>query len=186
MPDGRATTQGAHAFRDRRYASTRLEAGFAIRYTGPVQKNVADVLGITQPNVSRQVHAEQDGDVAKFYEIVSRAVVHGHADAGHLIAGAMHVAEEAAVSLGLDEVARRLCVALSQETLFQATEDQAEYRVASALGCLAHDPTDSELAELRAALEAHDDALRREMGREVDSIVWNRALRRLMSWRREA
>lgn len=173
-----------HAYGDRKYA--RTEAGFAIRYTGPAQKNVAAALGVNQSNVSRQIRGEQDGDVSRFYELVRRAVTDGRTDAGALITGAMLVAEEAAVTLGLDEVAARLCTALVQETLFQAREDEAEYRLAAALGCLAHDPTPAELAELRAASEAHDSALRREMGREIDSLIYNRALRRLMGWRREA
>jgi len=107
-----------HARTKRRYA--REEAGFAIRYSAPRQKHLTAALGVTQSNVSRQIRGEQDGDVSRFYDVVRRAVLDGRADAGHLIGGALAVAEEAACTLPRAEILGRLADALSQETAFQA------------------------------------------------------------------
>lgn len=162
-----------HARKGRRYA--REEAGFAIKYSAPRQKQVAAALGIDQSNVSRQIHGEQDGDASRFYELVRRVVLENHAAAGHLIAGAMAVAEEAALELGADVCRARLLDALAQETIAQSKEDVASYELAVALG--------DDSPTLRAALERHDAAIRHETGRHVDVLIYNRALRVSRGWR---
>ena len=163
-----------HAYTTRRYA-LREEAGFAIRYMAPKQKLAAPILGIAQSNVSRQVNGEQDGDVSDFYALVERAVLDPSGDAGALIQGAMLRAECAAITLPVDEVRRRWFHACAQETIEQSAEDVATQR---AIVAVAEGSPDE-----RFALEAQDDALRREGARHVDALIYNRAYRVLRGWR---
>lgn len=152
----------------------KREAGEAVRWAAPRQKHVAAALGVSRQRVSQE--ANGDGRVARFYECVRQLVVEGRTDAGSVIAGAMCVAEEAALSLPSDEIRRRLADALSQEALFEGSEENvAQLRLATALG------TDG--SDLRAALVAFDAATRREMGAAVNALVYARALMHVRGWR---
>lgn len=157
----------------------RRDAGQAIRWSSVLQKQVARALGEHPSDVSRQVNGQRDGRVSRFFDAVRQLVRDGHADAGHLIAGAMLVAEEEAVSsLSEEEIRRRLLSALAQESLVEGEENAAQHRLSVALG------EDSD--DLRAALEHHDEVVRRENGHDINAIVYSRALRVVRGWRARA
>jgi hypothetical protein len=182
--NAREPRPGTHAYHQRRYA-LRLDAGWSIADTAPRQKILADVLGVTQPNVSRQKNGQQDGTVADMHEVVRRAVREKNADAGALIAGCMVVAEDEASQLPLHEIIHRLCCALAQETAFECEENLAERELLIALGVLIAnvEPTVRQLTEVRATAEQYERRACREIGRQIDAILYARALLRHFGWR---
>lgn len=159
-----------------KYAVQRdREAGWALRASSTSQKVLTAVLACDKSWTSRQCNGHPNGAVQRFFETVRKLVADGRTDAGHVIAGALAVAEEEACKLPTDVIRARLYHALTEETRAQAEEDRAEYRVVRALH---DDPTD-----LRAALEAHDEAIRQESGWHITALIYNRALRVARGWR---
>ena len=152
------------------------DAGWALAHTAPLQKHLRPLLGdVDKSIVSRMVSGEKPSAVSHFYDLVRAVVRDNRADAGHLIAGAMVVAEEEACKLPSDEVRRRLMESLAQETVTQSGEDVAQHALAVALG--ENGPS------LRGALEAYDDAVRHETAAHVDTLIYARALRVIRGWR---
>lgn len=165
-----ATTNSGHAANMhasivRRYA--RRIAGWALSGLAPRQKQIADVLGVTQSNVSRQIAGEQDGDVSRFYQVVRRAV-RDKRRTGRLIAGALSAAQDEAQGLPPAACRRALDLALDRETEAQTTEDQAQHRVLRAIRA-------GDVDELATAIEAHDDALCDETAAHADVLYFGRA-----------
>jgi hypothetical protein len=165
-----------HSQTGRRYA--RREAGDAIRFAATRQKHVAEALGLDQSQVSRSASGEIGSSVSRFYEDVRAAVLANKVSAGSFIHGAMLVAEEAACSLPVEEVKRRYLESCAQEVIEQAAEDVATHRAVMAVA--------EGSADERAALEAQDEAFRREGARHVDTLVYSRAYRVLRGWRARA
>lgn len=173
--NGGANAAETHAYDSRSYA--RRVAGWALEGFTRRQKQAADVLGITQPNVSRQIAGEQDGDVSRFYAIIERAVEGGRARAGRLIAGAFSAAQGAAEGLTRTECRRGLDEAIDRETVAQHTEDEAQNRVLRAIGrCGSEDATPDDLHELAAAVEAHDLAICEETAAHAEVLYYARGL----------
>ena len=159
-----------------RYADQlRRDAGKALRSTAEQGKVRARVFGLNRSHESRLSNGIVPGVVGKFFEYIAVAVVEDKAVAGEMLARAMAVAEEAAVSLGLEEVERRWLRYVSQEQVFQSREDVATHEAFEAMLRRGSD--------LRRKLEAQDDALCGEGGREFEVIYLNRAYRRLRGWR---
>lgn len=155
------------------------DASQALRWSAPQQKQIARALGEHPSDICRQVNGQKDGRVSRFYDCVRALVRDGHTDAGHLIAGAMLVAEEEAVrSLPEEEIRRRLLSALAQESLVEGEENAAQHRLSVALG------EDSD--DLRTALEHYDEVVRRENGHDINAVVYARALRCVRGWRARA
>ena len=153
----------------------RREAGDAIKYSAPRQKQVAHVLGLDQSQISRQVSGDLASNASRFYDDVRAAVLSGKVSAGSFIHGAMLVAEEAACALPVEEVRRRYLESCAQEVIDQANEDVATHRAVIAVSAGTPDE--------RAALEAQDEAFRKEGARHVDTLVYSRAYRVKMGWR---
>jgi hypothetical protein len=167
-----ATNSGKLAHRER--DQVRAEAGQALRWSARRQKRIAYALGAHESRVSREC-AGEDGRVSRFYEAVRKLVREGSTTAGHVIAGAMVVAEEEALDLPSDEIRRRLIDALAQESHSQAREDVAQHALAVALG--------GNGKELEAALVEYDAAVRHETGHHVEVLVYARALMVVRGWR---
>jgi len=154
------------------------DAGWALAHTAPMQKHLLPLLGLSKGQVSLQCAGKKPSVVSRFHDLVREAVRGERSDAGYLIGCAVLTAEDEAAQLPLPTIGFRLREALSQETLFEAEENVAEHPVLVALGCFGpgREPTEQELRTLRVSLETHDEALRRETGREIDSLIYNRAL----------
>lgn len=182
--NGRAPRPGTHAYREASYAR-REEACWAIANTARRQKILAAIFGVDQSNVSRQMNGLQDGTLADMHEVVRRAVLEPDGDAGAMIASCMVVAEEAAAELPLHEIVYRLTEALAQETVFECDENLAEHELLVALGILVagHEPTPRQLTEIRATTEQYIRKACRELGGQVDGIIYSRALLRHFGWR---
>ena len=149
-------------------------AGWAFKHSASQQKHLAHALQVSASTISRMISGELPSAVSQAETLVRTLVREGRTDAGHVIGHLMAVAESEAIELGAAECKRRLLKCLAQETVLQAAEDVAEYELAHALG------TDE---DLRAKLEAHDQAVCREVGSEIDALIYNRALRVLYGWR---
>ena len=174
-----------HANPSLRYAARR-EAGWALKQTTRRQKHLAEILAVDQSTVSRYVRGEIGSAASEFYEFVARVARDPAGDAGDAIAGAVLTAEQAVLDLPLEELVHRFRECSSQETHTQAREDVAQHRAAFAIACLLRrDPTSAELREARAALEAYDDEARPELGDQVNTLIYGRAIRRKMGWRAE-
>ncbi len=156
----------------------RRDAGWALGASAPMQKHLVQLTGLDKGTVSRMVSGEKASAVSRFYELVRTVVRDSRANVGHLISGAMLVAEEEACRLPSPEVRRRLLEALAQESISEGAENVAQHRLAVALG--------ENTADLRAALEAYDVAVRHEMGPHVNALVYARALMVIRGWRAEA
>ncbi len=160
---------------ERRVAHWSTDAGWALAHTAPMQKHLRPLMGLDKGTLSRMCSGEKPSAVSRFYDLVRAVVRDNRADAGHLIAGAMLVAEEEACKLPSTEIRSRLMEALAQETHTQAGEDVAQHQLAVALG--------ENGPGLRAAIETYDDAVRHETAKHVDVLVYARALMRIRGWR---
>lgn len=154
--------------------AVRKEAGFAIKYTAPAQKHTAEVLGLTPSGMSRRVSGEISGTIGDFYEVVRAVVRDRRTGCGHIITGAMLVAQEEATKLPEPEIRARLKDAIAQESITEGNENVAQHRLALALGGD---------GDLRAALENYDAAVRHEQAAHIEALVYGRALAAKRGWR---
>lgn len=173
------------------YAPRHLneEAGWALGQCAAAQQVLAHVLSISESWVSRQVHGHESGAAQRFYQAVRDLTAAHKTDAGALIAGALAVATEEAVDLAFTEILRRLSHALAREAAAEGRENEATGRVQQLLGRLSAmpdgRPNGSTLdAELREAMQEHDRATREEMGWHITALIYSRALRVHMGWRK--
>lgn len=108
-------------------------------------------------------------------ETIRSLVRDNYAEAGQLLWAFQMTAEDEACKLPVEEVRRRWLEACAQESIEQAAEDVATHRAVVAVMAGAENE--------RAALEAQDEAYRKEGGRHVDCLIYNRAYRVLRGWR---
>lgn len=168
------------------YASSLREIGWALKDSAPMQKHLAAALEMDPGDVSRFCRGQVPAYIERTHETIRKLVREARTDAGAFLAGFMLTAVEEASGLPVLEIVHRLASSIAQETLFEGSENVEEGRVLIALGRFTadEDPAEDDLSELRSALEAHDTASRQEMGRAVDCVIYNRALRVRCGWLR--
>lgn len=155
----------------------RREVGQAVRWSAPQQKHISRALGMHHSDVSRMCSG-QPSYITRTHETVRQLVRDNPTDAGQLLWSFMLTAEDEACKLPLEEVRRRYIEACAQETLEQSDEDVATHHAVVAV-C-------EGAPNEREALEAQDEALRKEGGCHVDVLIYNRAYRVARGWRQRA
>lgn len=158
-----------------RFHAPRKKAAWALKST-TTQVHLTTLLGVGPSTVSRYCSAEIENDVSRCYALVRKLVNDRSAEAGHIIAGMMDVAQDAAEGLDVPLIRARLNLAQDKETEAQQAEDVAQHRVLRAISrSSAEDATPDDLHELAAAIEAHDEAILHENAAHAVVLYYARA-----------
>lgn len=156
--------------------ASSCDATQGLRWSAPQQKHIAYALQAHPSAVCRMLQG-QPSFITRTHEAVRQLVRENPTEAGQLLWAFMLTAEDEACKLPEAELRRRFLEACAQETVEQAAEDVATHHAVVAM--LTGEGE-------REALEAQDEALRKEGGRHVDALIYNRAYRVLRGWRARA
>lgn len=165
-----------------RYLDTlHREAGFYLRQSARLQKQLAVALDRDESVVSRMVNGDPNASrvVTAYYDVVKRLGRDEKTTAAFLIAGSMLEATNvAAEHFTIGELRARQRLAQDSEDRAQAREDVAEKQVARAEADLHHDPSPETYRAYSEALDAHRGATIDELSWSLEVQIVGRALRK--------